>query len=120
VFALRGLDAEVRPYAEYAFQLAHYYGLTPVVTSTFRSWAEQRTLRAKWEAGLSKWPANRPGDSAHNFGWAFDSWVPDERMAMWAAIRQYVGFRVPERDIIHAEVPSWRQFRPVGAFAQTR
>jgi len=116
VFALRGLSREVRPAAEYTFALARYFGINPIVTSTFRSWAEQRTLRAKWEAGLSKWPANRPGDSAHNFGWAFDTYVPDKDLEGWKAIRQYVGFRVPGNDVIHAEVPDWRQYRPVGRF----
>lgn len=119
MFALRGLSSGVRPYAEWAFAIAHEYGLVPVVTSTYRSWADQQRLRSKWESGLSKWPANEPGDSAHNFGWAFDSWVPDEEMELWALIRQFVGFTVPVGDVIHAEVPDWRQYRPAGSFARS-
>jgi len=108
VFSLRGLTPEIRNLAECAFTIAHQYGLTPVVTSTFRSWAEQTALRSKWEAGLSEFPANQPGDSAHEYGLAFDSWVPDDEMGLWVQIRRSVGLRVPEGDLIHAERPEWR------------
>jgi len=108
MFALRGLEPDVRELAECAFTIAHQYGLTPVVTSTFRSWAEQLVLRNKWEAGLSAFPANEPGQSAHEYGLAFDSWVPDAEMGLWAEIRRTVGLRVPEGDLIHAERPEWR------------
>lgn len=107
---LRGLNAEIRPYAEYAVQIGHYYGLKPVITSTFRGWAEQTRLRQRYEEGRSKWPAARPGNSAHNYGLAFDSWVPDDQMELWAQIRKYVGFNVPDGDIIHAAVPAWRDW----------
>lgn len=108
MFALRGLDPDVRRRAECAFKLAGNYGLTPVVTSVHRSWAEQDALRRKWEAGQSDFPANRPGDSAHQHGLAFDSWVPDADMARWKTIRECVGLYVPEGDLIHAERPGWR------------
>ena len=111
MIALRGLDSQLRAAAEYTFELAHYYGLEPTVTSVFRGWAQQQKLRAAWEAGLSRWPANRPGDSAHNFGWAFDSVVPEPHQAYWDAIRRHVGWRVPSNDYIHAELPDWRQYR---------
>lgn len=105
---LRGLHSEVRPYAEYAHRIAEYYGLNPVVTSTFRSWEDQARLRRRWEAGKSKFPANRPGDSAHNWGLAWDSWVPEPQRDLWTRIREYVGFVVPSNDWIHAAVPNWR------------
>jgi len=108
VFALRGLVPEVRQQAECAFQMAQSYGISPTVTSTRRSWAEQLVLRQKWERGESKFPANRPGDSAHGYGLAFDSWVPDDQMACWVEIRRSVGLRVPDGDLIHAERPEWR------------
>ena len=108
MFSLKGLTPDVRELGECAFKIAHCYGLKPVVTSTFRGWAEQLKLRQKWESGLSKFPANRPGDSAHNYGLAFDSWVPDEEMGLWVAIRRSVGLRVPDGDLIHAERPEWR------------
>jgi len=114
VIGLRGLDSRVRPYAEYAHQLATYYGISPTITSTYRSWEQQTKLRSAWERGESRWPANRPGDSAHNYGWAWDSVVPASQQALWDQIREYVGFRVPPNDEIHAEVPNWRNFRESG------
>lgn len=116
---LAGLYADLRPYAEYAHQVGRWYGLEPVVTSVYRSPTKQRALRDRFErcvaegrypseSGPCKYPANRPGDSAHNFGLAWDSWVPDEDMPLWVAIRRWVGFRVPEHDPIHAEYPGWR------------
>jgi len=108
VFSLRGLEPDVRNLAECAFNVAHTYGLTPVVTSVWRSWAEQTVLRNKWEAGLSEFPANKPGESAHEHGLAFDSWVPDKEMGLWVSIRRGVGLRVPDGDLIHAERPEWR------------
>jgi len=108
---LRGLDSRVRPYAEYAMQIANYYGIVPTVTSVYRSWAEQQSLRSRWERGESAFPANRPGDSAHNYGWAFDAVVPADQQSLWDQIRAYVGFEVLPNDIIHAQVPNWRQYR---------
>lgn len=111
---LRGIDSRVRPYAEWAFRIANHYGIVPTVTSTFRSWEEQTKLRERYERGESRWPANIPGDSAHNYGWAFDSVVRPSEQDLWTAIRRYVGFEVLPNDIIHAQVPSWRDFRASG------
>jgi len=124
MIALRGLHADLKPYAEYAVDLARYYGLNPQITSVYRGMAFQARLRSNWEEcrarglypsdaslgyGLScKWPANRAGDSGHNFGLAWDSWVPPDQMDDWVAIRQYVGWGVPANDQIHAELPDWR------------
>ena len=120
----RGMHPELKPYAEYAVNIARYYGLNPQITSVYRGMAFQARLRANWEDcrarglypsdvslayGLScKWPANRPGDSGHNYGLAWDSWVPQDQMADWTAIREYVGWRVPSNDAIHSELPDWR------------
>ena len=111
MIAFRGMDSRLRPYADYAVRWANANGIHPQITSVYRGWAQQQRLRSRWEAGLSKWPANRPGDSAHNYGWAFDSWVPADQMVMWAAIRRRVGWDVPDYDIIHAGLPGWRQYR---------
>lgn len=99
----------MRPYAEYTLDLAHAYGLQPVITSTFRSWEDQRRLYGRWRRGRSDFPANPPGQSAHGHGLAFDSWVPEEDLPLWTAIREYVGWRVPSNDAVHAEVPGWRK-----------
>lgn len=118
--ALRGLHSQLRPYAEYALEVAQAYGLEPVVTSVYRSWENQARLRKNYERCLAtgqfgrtpecRYPANRPGDSAHNYGLAWDSWVPDAQMPLWRTIRAWVGWRVPEHDQIHAELPEWRQY----------
>lgn len=107
---LRGMHPALRPYAEYAHQWANYAGFRPVVTSVYRTWEEQTRLRQRWESGLSNFPANRPGDSAHNYGLAWDSWVEERHRPAWRAIREYVGFRVPENDWIHGELPNWRNY----------
>lgn len=113
-----GLHPGLKPYAEYAMQIANYNGIKPVVTSVARTWADQAKLYARYIAGQSKYPANAPGDSAHQprtvagleGALAFDSVVPDAQLATWTAIRRYVGFRVPENDLIHAELPEWRSY----------
>lgn len=114
---LRGLDPIVRERAEYAMQIANYYGVRPIVTSGYRSWHEQAALRDRYLRGESRFPANAPGDSAHNYGWAWDSVLPQELQNnpawadWWIAVRQYVGFEVPSNDTIHAQVPNWRAYR---------
>lgn len=119
--SLRGLHADVRDAAEWALKWADYYGVPVTVTSTLRPWEQQERLRRRWEAAGSPpscvrtatglvCPANRPGDSAHNYGLAWDSTVPDRYQDWWDQIRSLAGFRVPPNDRIHAEVPNWRQF----------
>lgn len=126
MIALRGLHRELRPYAEYALEVAKDYGLKPQVTSVYRGMALQARLRANWERCVDRglypspaqlqfgmscaYPANRPGDSGHNYGLAWDSWVPEEQMPTWVAIREWIGWRVPAHDRIHSELPEWRQY----------
>ena len=123
---LRGLHPGLRPNADVALQLANQYGLTPTVTSVLRDLPTQQKLfdnfnrcvqsglypsAHSFAAGYScKYPANAPGDSAHNYGLAWDSWVPDDQMPLWKAIREYCGFRVPDNDLVHAELPNWRDY----------
>lgn len=49
--------------------------ISVTVTSTFRSFEKQRRLRERFERGLSRFPAARPGFSMHNYGFAFDAVV---------------------------------------------
>lgn len=107
---LQGLNDQVRDAAAYALDIADYYGIPVQVTSGFRSWEEQTKLYQRYQSGGSAFPANRPGDSAHNFGLAFDSVVAPEYQAAWDWIRRYVGFEVLPNDIIHGQVPNWRQY----------
>jgi hypothetical protein len=123
---LRGLEPSLRANAEVALLIADRYGLKPVITSVVRNMSEQAKLRANFNdcvarglfpsaASLTpgmtcKYPANVPGDSAHNYGLAWDSWVPDEQMDLWKRIREYCGFRVPDNDLVHAELADWRNY----------
>lgn len=127
---LAGLQPQVRERAELALDWAQYLKVGPVtVTSTTRTWAEQTKLRQRYDACIAagepitpsnpnpgcRYPANQPGDSAHNFGLAWDSWVPDGQWQpgwshwdAWIYLRRWAGFHVPDSDRVHAEVPSWR------------
>jgi hypothetical protein len=118
MIALRGLHPHVRAWAEYAHTVARYYGVDPVVTSGFRSMGEQQYLRDRWEwcvatgrfqdgstAGCQH-GANRPGESAHNYGLAWDAWAPAEHLPTWHAIVRWAGFHVGSS--VHNEVRGWR------------
>lgn len=109
---LRGLDSLVRERAELALRIADFYSVPVTVTSGYRGWAEQTRLRRRYEEGKSRWPANRPGDSAHNYGLAFDSATEPRYQPAWNFIRQYVGFEVLPNDEPHGQVPNWRGFVP--------
>lgn len=117
MISLRGLHADLRPYAEYAHRLANSYGVYPRVASVSRSWEEQQRLRTRYERAVASgtfpsahcpYPANRPGDSAHNYGLAWDSVVEPEQQEFWTEVRRWVGFRVYGHDSPHAEYPDWR------------
>lgn len=114
-FRLAGVHPAVRERAEWAVRYASQYIEPPRITSGYRSLERQAQLRRDWERGRSRWPANRPGDSSHNFGLAFDSVLPDrwkgnpDAEAWWRAVREYAGFHIPANDSIHAEVPDWRR-----------
>ena len=105
-----GLVRWARPNAEWALAVAAHYGVPVTVTSVRRSRRKQAALRRAWEEGRSRWPANRPGQSAHEFGMAWDSAVPQQYLAWWVHVRELAGFRVPSGDVIHAEVPDWRRY----------
>jgi hypothetical protein len=123
---LRGLHPQVRERAELALSWAVAYRIPVTVTSGHRTWAEQTKLRADYESCLARgerihpgnpdprcrYPANRPGDSAHNFGFAWDSYVEPIYQWTWNYLRRWAGFQVPDHDQIHAEVPNWRSFAP--------
>lgn len=118
---LNGLDPGFRAYAELAIAVMQLVtggqlvtltplvvsgGLAPTITSGRRTNAEQQALYEQRDT--NPYPVNRPGDSAHEFGLAFDSWVPDEYFPLWREVREYVGLRVPDNDRVHAEWPGWR------------
>lgn len=120
--SLTGLRSDVLEAARYALAIAEAWGLSVTVTSGYRSMTKQVQLRAQYEACLRRgariypqnpdtrcrFPANRPGDSSHNYGLSFDSWVPEAQWPAWNYIRRAIGFRVPDNDRVHAEYPDWR------------
>lgn len=106
----RGLHPGVRAAAQWALEVAASYGLAPTITSTYRPFAEQAILYRAWRRGRSRFPANPPGQSGHQYGFAWDSVVPTSQLALWTMIRQAAGFHVPPNDVIHAEVPYWPRY----------
>jgi len=101
---------EVKAAAEWALSWAAFYGVPITVTSVFRSWEEQQRLYTRYLQGRSRWPANKPGDSSHNYGFSFDSTTESLYQEWWTMVRRMAGFEVLEHDIIHAQVPNWRQY----------
>lgn len=69
---LNTLHPHLVPAAKYLYDVGKYYDGRLVITSARRSSAKQAELRSRWERGLSKIPANRPGTSLHEYGLAFD------------------------------------------------
>jgi len=69
---LNTLQPPLVPWAKWLLAMGRQHDGKFVVTSARRSSAKQAKLRAAWETGRSKIPANRPGTSLHEFGWAFD------------------------------------------------
>jgi hypothetical protein len=70
--SLTELIPELQPFARDLVDAAGVAGLQPRVTSTRRTYAEQKRLYDRSLAGLSPYPAAPPGHSAHEYGWAFD------------------------------------------------
>lgn len=104
---LLGLRPLVKQAAKAAIAYANSQGIPVQVTSTRRTLKEQRWLYRRAQLGLSKYPAAKPGTSAHEFGMAFDSVVAPADQEAWNEIRRAIGFQVPANDIIHAQVPNW-------------
>jgi hypothetical protein len=110
----------VREAAEWALGWADYYGVPVEVVSGFRTRESQAALRRNYEQCLAsgrfgqgpdcKYPANRPGFSAHEYGLAWDSTVPAYAQAWWDYVRRSAGFVVLPADLPHAEAPNWRGF----------
>ena len=123
---LSGLHPALRPYAEAAVKWAEGQGVRVTITSVTRTWANQDRLYNNFLAckragayrsarslspGLScAYPANPPGYSAHNYGFSWDSVVPEDVMPWWIAVREAYGWRVPRNDLIHAELPDWERY----------
>lgn len=117
---LAGLNPYVREAADWSLAWADYYDVPVDVTSGFRDWEKQRRLYDNYQGCLKRglmgrtpecrFPANPPGDSAHNFGLAWDSVTDPRFQEWWNLVRRMAGFEVLPNDIIHAQVANWRGF----------
>ena len=111
VLGFAGMDARIRAHAERTVQAALDEGIRVNVISVRRQYADQMKLWQDYLAGRSRWPANPPGDSAHEYGVAFDATVPEGDYPRWFAIRKAYGWATFAGDPPHAEYPNWRAVR---------
>lgn len=115
--SLSSLQPELRPFAEELVNAAGASGLQPRVTSTRRTYAQQKALYDRYLRGEQQYPVARPGTSAHEFGWAFDMVVTPMDYLIdvgyyWIQMGGVWGGR-PTRsgsgyDPVHFEYPGWR------------
>lgn len=75
--SISSLVADLQPFARQLVQVASDNDLQPIVTSCYRTYAEQAALYKKYLAGQSAYPASPPGVGSHERGWAFDMVVND-------------------------------------------
>ncbi len=64
------LHRDFQPWARWLYEVARQAGLRPVLTSTYRSVADQSRLYAR--RASNPYPVAPPGASPHHTGWAFD------------------------------------------------
>ena len=111
--SLLDLVPEMQPAATQLYNICVQAGANPTITSTLRTYAEQAALYDDYIAGRSKYPADKPGTSAHEFGYAFDMsmpWPGDEVQAgqVWVG---WGGVYGGARDPVHFEFGGWRTLR---------
>src|SRR5207245_3122297 len=103
--SLLALDPDLRDAAQSLLDAAGAAGLQPRITSTLRSHSEQRRLYSRFLAGQSGYPVAPPGQSAHEYGWAFDMVVsPLEALADVGFTWQSWGGGWNPADAIHFEL----------------
>jgi hypothetical protein len=107
--ALEGLIPELQEYARALDQEVHAAGLRGSFTSTRRSHAEQKRLFDRYMRGEAQYPALPPGQSAHEYGYAFDYLVsPYEYQADVGALWQsWGGIWGGRKDEVHFEYPGF-------------
>jgi len=109
---LRTLHPHLVPWAQWIYALGKYYDGRLVVTSAYRSPADQSRLYDKWMRGESAIPAAPPGRSLHGLRLAFDlariGIDPHEDQLLtflgsnW---ERYGGKWGGQRDPVHFQVP---------------
>jgi hypothetical protein len=100
------LVEELREPARALLDAASAAGLQPRITSTIRSYAEQKRLYRRFLAGQQGFPALPPGQSAHEYGEAFDMVVtPMDALQDVGYTWQTWGGAWNPGDAIHFELP---------------
>ena len=94
------LNRKFRPWAEYLYYVAQINGLTPKLTSGYRSIAAQRKLYTRYLRGAHPLPVAPPGRSYHNYGLAVDL-VTKNNAALGAWWRSIGGTWGGARDPVH-------------------
>jgi len=107
--AVSALDPAIQPGAIALLEEARQAGLNPQITSTRRTYGEQKRLYEKFLAGASLYPASPPGVGSHEFGWAFDMVVtPMDSLAdlgdLWESWGGTWGGNWRNPDVIHFEL----------------
>jgi len=109
---LSQLIPEFEPYARDLVTLVGQAGLQPRVTSTRRSYAEQKRLYSRYLAGGAAYPAAPPGHSAHEYGYAFDMVVsPLDALPVVGNVWRQAGGVWHPSDSIHFEYPGFQSPR---------
>jgi hypothetical protein len=103
---LRTLRRDFQPFAAALLQVLRQYQPNVYITSAKRDSREQARLYARFQAGLSKYPAAAPGHSTHEQGIAFDLGNVDPRLLkaagrLWESWGGRWGGRF--KDVIHFE-----------------
>src|SRR5207245_11255166 len=99
----------MQPYATALVNLAANAGLQPKVTSTVRTYGEQKRLYENLLNGRSRYPAAPPGTSAHEFGFGVDPVVNDERyLAELGHLWMAAGGVWHQSDAVHFEFQGFR------------
>jgi len=104
---LSALIPQLQPFARELLRAAGAAGLQPRVTSTLRTYAEQKRLYDRYLAGMSPYPAAPPGHSAHEYGYAVDIISLDQESLgdYWESLGGIWGGRIG--DDVHFEYPGF-------------
>src|SRR3989442_6936307 len=104
--SISDLVPELQDFARALVDAAGAARLQPRVTSTVRTRSEQRRLYNRFLAGASGYPVAPPGQSAHEYGEAFDMVLsPMEALADVGYTWQTWGGGWNPADAIHFELP---------------
>ena len=120
--SVNDLVPELQPWASDLLLVAGRAGLQPRVTSTIRTNSEQRRLYNRYLAGQAGYPVVPPGQSAHEYGLAFDLVVsPLEALADVGYTWVQWGGAWNGNDAVHFELPGASEWaRSQGSAAEQK